>query len=112
MSFLVRLFVLMTSILAFGAEPLWAGELPQPRGFKSRAEIFADPDFEQSKNEYFVQADGAAIEVLELKGRAFRVRCGNKEGWVDRGDLDFELPSSEECKQTAGGSGRGSNQCR
>ena len=102
----------LTIALAFATVPLLAGDLPQPKGIKSRAEIFEDADLEKSKNDYFVQADGAAIEVLEQKGRAFRIRCGNREGWVDRGDLDFELPSSEECKQTAGGSGRGSNLCR
>ena len=86
-------------------------QLPrQPGGTKARAELFEDPELDRSKNVFVERQESAAIEALRESGHAVEVRCGTKRGWVDRSDLDYQLPSIESCKKGPGSS-RGSNRC-
>lgn len=85
----------------------------QPQGIKSKKiELYKEAACEHENGQVITKEEAAAIRAIEESGRAVLVRCGDKQGWVDRQDLEYELPPSEKCRDGKGGSGRGSNACR
>jgi hypothetical protein len=97
-------FLLLWSALAV-AQPR------QPVGIKGpKVELHSDRLCDHENGQVVTQKEAGAIQALEESGRSVRIRCGNKEGWVDRQDLLYELPpASDGPRPNTGGSIRGLN---
>lgn len=103
----IRGMVALMAVTLFTAAA--GAQMRQPTNIKgAEVELYSDPSCDHENGQVITKKEAAALRVLEESGRSVRVRCGNKEGWVDRQDLVYELPPSRDTRPpTAGGSGRG-----